>query len=120
MFSINVEGGAPIYEQLYKRISQLIVNGTLAEDEKLPTVRVVAKELGINPNTVQKTYHQLEADGLIYSIPAKGSYVSRHGNAITAIKEIAAAEFRKAVQNAKAQGLSTEELADIINGGKND
>ena len=63
-------------EQLEARIAELIIGGEMAENEKLPAVREVAKALTINPNTVQKTYRQLEQRGLIYSLPGKGSYVA--------------------------------------------
>ena len=74
MLNIRLEGKLPIYEQLYNGISRLISSGELEPDERLPAVREVAKQFGINPNTVQKSYSQLEQAGLIYSIPAKGSY----------------------------------------------
>lgn len=55
MFTMRLEGGAPIYEQLERRITELIMSGEMAEGEKLPPVREIAKTLSINPNTVQKT-----------------------------------------------------------------
>ena len=80
MFSLRLQGGVPLSEQLETRIAELIISGEMAENEKLPAVREVAKELTINPNTVQKTYRQLEQRGLIYSLPGKGSYVSERKN----------------------------------------
>ena len=71
MLNIRLEGKLPIYEQLYNGISRLIFSGELEPDERLPAVREVAKQFGINPNTVQKSYSQLEQAGLIYSIPAQ-------------------------------------------------
>lgn len=76
MFSLRLQGGIPLSEQLEARIAELIIGGEMAENEKLPAVREVAKALTINPNTVQKTYRQLEQRGLIYSLPGKGSYVA--------------------------------------------
>ena len=76
MFSLRLQGGIPLSEQLEARIAELIISGEMAENEKLPAVREVAKALTINPNTVQKTYRQLEQRGLIYSLPGKGSYVA--------------------------------------------
>ena len=87
MLNIRLEGKTPIYEQLYNGIAGLIAGGELAADEKLPAVRGVAKQFGINPNTVQKSYAMLEQAGFIYSIPAKGSYVSGEKAAAAAIKE---------------------------------
>lgn len=87
MLNIRLEGKLPIYEQLYNGISRLISSGELEPDERLPAVREVAKQFGINPNTVQKSYSQLEQAGLIYSIPAKGSYVSGGGDAAEAVRK---------------------------------
>lgn len=114
MFSIDIRGGAPIYEQLYNRISELISSGTLVENEKLPAVREVAKEMGINPNTVQKAYQLLEQKGLIYSVPAKGSYVSSADAAIDMIRGQAEKTFRVAAQTALRHGLTKEELHDAL------
>lgn len=71
MFSLRLQGGIPLSEQLEARIAELIIGGEMAENEKLPAVREVAKALTINPNTVQKTYRQLEQRGLIYSLPGR-------------------------------------------------
>ncbi|MFR2155284.1 MAG: GntR family transcriptional regulator [[Eubacterium] siraeum] len=75
MFSLRLQGGIPLSEQLEARIAELIIGGEMAENEKLPAVREVAKALTINPNTVQKTYRQLEQRGLIFA-SGKGSYVA--------------------------------------------
>lgn len=72
MFSLRLQGGIPLSEQLEARIAELIIGGKMAENEKLPAVREVAKALTINPNTVQKTYRQLEQRGLIYFASGKG------------------------------------------------
>lgn len=115
MFSIQIQGGIPIYEQLENRITQLIISGEMHEDEKLPAVREVAKQLAINPNTVQKTYQKLEQRGLIYSIPAKGSYVSKLLDVLPEVKEKAANEFSEAVLHASKQGLEKREMLEILN-----
>lgn len=85
MFSLRLQGGLPLSEQLEARIAELIISGEMAENEKLPAVREVAKELTINPNTVQKTYRQLEQRGLIYSLPGKGSYVAERSQYSSAV-----------------------------------
>ncbi len=111
---MQLEGGASIYEQLCGRITELISSGALEENEKLPAVREVAKSLGINPNTVQKAYAQLEQRGLIYSIPAKGSYVSGRTSTSTIIRGQAIAEFEKSVKTALSAGIEKEELLQLI------
>lgn len=114
MFSIRLEGGTPIYEQLTKRISELVINGTLRKDEKMPTVREVAKELGINPNTVQKAYQLLEQQGFIYSIQGKGSYVASLDKNLNEIKKKALLKFIYETELAMKQGLTKPELITAI------
>lgn len=76
MFSLNFESREPIYEQLYNNVVRLVALGVLKQDERLPTVRALAKDLGVNPNTVAKAYQMLERDGVIYSYTGKGSFIS--------------------------------------------
>lgn len=114
MFSIQIQGGVPIYEQLYKRIAFLIISGGIAKDERLPAVREIAKELGINPNTVQKTYQMLEQDGLIYSVPAKGSYASGKESFMHIIRKKALERFSQETKEALEQGLTVDELIQQV------
>lgn len=115
MFTMRLMGGAPIYEQLEQRITELIVSGEMTENEKLPAVREIAKQLSINPNTVQKTYANLEAKGLIYSIPAKGSYVAARGEYLEKVRGESMEAFSESVRKALKQGLSADDLHKIIN-----
>ena len=117
MIDIRLEGKLPIYEQLYNGIAQLISAGRLLPDEKLPAVREVAKQLGINPNTVQKAYSQLEQAGLIYSRPAMGSYVASENDAAKALRSEALDRLNTELIAAKRSGIVKEEvfaLADEI------
>ena len=114
MFTMQLEGGAPIYEQLVSRITALISNGTLSENEKLPAVREVAKALGVNPNTVQKAYSMLEQSGLIYSIPAKGSYVGKAEKTEEIIKKKILAALSENISEALKAGVEEEEIMLII------
>jgi len=75
MFELDLRSRAPIYEQLVEKIIALIVSNVLKADEQLPTVRVLANELTVNPNTIQKAYRELEYRGYIYSLPGKGNFV---------------------------------------------
>ena len=115
MFTMRLTGGAPIYEQLEQRITELIVSGEMAENEKLPAVREIAKQLSINPNTVQKTYANLEAKGLIYSIPAKGSYVAASVEYLEKIRGENMDAFSESVRKALKNGLSADDLHKIVN-----
>ena len=111
---MRLQGGAPICDQLERRLIELIVSGEMAPDEKLPAVREIANALSINPNTVQKTYVKLEAKGLIYSIPAKGSYVCGKEKYIERIRAEAKDEFSEAVTKALSSGLTADDLLVII------
>lgn len=75
MFELDLRSRAPMYEQLVEKIKEMIINNVLKPDQQLPAVRVLASELTINPNTIQKAYRELEHRGYIYSVPGKGSFV---------------------------------------------
>lgn len=76
MFVIDPRSKAPLYEQLAQQLRRQIAMGILAPDEPLPSVRQLSGELGINPNTIQKAYRQMEQEGLIYSRAGKGNFVT--------------------------------------------
>lgn len=76
MITINVQSRTPIYEQIVERFETLIVSGVLAPDSQMPSVRALAIELSINPNTIQKAYTMLEQEGFIYPIRGRGNFVS--------------------------------------------
>ncbi len=76
MFDIDVKSRMPIYEQITENVKRLIMQGVLLPEEKLPSVRSLAQELTINPNTIQKAYRELEREGYVISRPGKGSFVN--------------------------------------------
>lgn len=75
LITVDLRDRKQLYEQLVDNIKNLILVGDLAPDEKLPSVRSLARELGINPNTIQKAYAELERQGVIYSLKGRGSFV---------------------------------------------
>ena len=77
MISLNYRDPRPIYEQLEERLRRLVLSGVIAEGEKLPSVRELAAQLAINPNTIQRAYRELEQAGFIYSVPGKGSFAGK-------------------------------------------
>ena len=79
MIGIDLQNRKPIYEQVVERFQTLIVNGILEPDSQMPSVRSLAMELSINPNTIQKAYSMLEQEGYIYPVKGRGNFVS--GNA---------------------------------------
>ncbi len=114
MFQINSNGRQPIYEQLMREILRLKALGVLLPDTQLPSVRSLAAELGINPNTVQKAYQMLEAKGILYSISGKGSFVSGSKEAGEKLLEEATDAFYKAIAEAASAGISEEDAAALV------
>lgn len=98
MININFRDSRPIYEQVKTTLRKLIVSGAISPDEKLPSVRELASQLVINPNTIQRAYRELEQESYIISIPGKGSYANlsaqvdegRKKELLTAMDEIVA------------------------------
>ena len=76
MISLDYKDGRTLHEQIEARLKELIVSKILSPDEQLPSVRELSVSLTVNPNTVQRAYKQLEADGFIYSIKGKGNFVA--------------------------------------------
>jgi GntR family transcriptional regulator len=115
MFELDLRSRKPIYEQLVDKLKELIINEILKPDEQLPSVRTLAQELTINPNTIQKAYRELETQGFIYSQQGKGSFVnpnneSRDAGKVNSIK----AELEKLILEALYLGVKAEELIKLI------
>ncbi len=81
MIQINYRDSRPLYEQIKEKIRRLITSGALPVDEKLPSVRELASQLAINPNTIQRAYRELESDGYLYKISGRGTFVAELSNA---------------------------------------
>lgn len=77
MFTLNYRDSQPIYGQIKDGLRRMIVTGALEPGEKLPSVRAMAMDLAINPNTIHRAYSELEAEGFIYSVPGKGSFAAQ-------------------------------------------
>ncbi|WP_221565359.1 GntR family transcriptional regulator [Alkalihalobacillus sp. TS-13] len=115
MFDLDVRSRKPIYEQLVDKFKVLIINDAMKTDEQLPSVRVLAQQLTINPNTIQKAYRELESQGYIYSIKGKGSFVSETEHAVNSEKLAKVkAEFKELVSEALYLGMTAEELRNYI------
>ena len=76
MLNLDYRDARPIYEQVRDNLRRLMVSGAIQEGEKLPSVRSLASNLAINPNTIQRAYESLEAEGYVYSIPGQGSFAA--------------------------------------------
>jgi GntR family transcriptional regulator len=78
LFHVNTSSGVPIYVQIETQVKNAIAAGALKRDQALPSVRKLAADLGINPNTVARAYQELERDGVIATIPGGGTYVAEN------------------------------------------
>jgi GntR family transcriptional regulator len=110
MFLINLQGKESIYEQIRSQIEKFIKNGILKPDDKLPSVRSLAEELGINPNTVMKAYQELEKNGYIYTLNKKGVFVS--GNDKKSDRDRKDAFMM--ISTLKDEGFTKEDLEEIL------
>ena len=111
MFVIDPRSKAPIYEQLREQLRWQITMGFLAPDEALPSVRSLSAELGINPNTIQKAYREMEQEGLIYSRPGRGSFVTpATGEQRRRQQEGQMALLEQEIRKAKDMGIRRAEL----------
>ncbi len=82
MFQLDFKDRRPLFEQIKEKMKLLIINGVLKANEKIPSVRELAQSLTLNPNTIQKSYKDLETEGFIYSIRGKGSFVTPLDNTV--------------------------------------
>lgn len=112
MFSIDLTSRIPIYEQIHDKIIGLIVSGTLSENDQLPSVRALAKDTGVNPNTVAKAYQELERTGIIYSVPGRGSFIAKPDKSV--FQSAVLSEFDKAAEAAFGRGIMPNELKSHI------
>lgn len=115
MFTLDTRSRTPIYEQLIQKLKTMMMREVLQQDDQLPSVRSLAQELTINPNTIQKAYRELEREGFIYSVPGKGSFVAPlqkedHKERLTMLKQ----DFEKIVNEFLFLGGSKEELLKLI------
>ena len=114
MLTLNYRDSRPIYEQIKDGLRRMVVSGALAPDEKLPSVRALATQLSINPNTIQRSYNELEAEGLIYSVPGKGSFVSSDRSADLRRRLELTEKFREIAAELRYLGVGQEELLALI------
>lgn len=114
---ISNSSSVPIYEQIKEQIIEQIMNDELQEDEMLPSIRSLSKDIKISLMTIKKAYDQLESDGYIVSIAGKGTFVaSRNSNLVKehAQKEIED-NIQKAIDLAVKYDISKDEIIDLVN-----
>ncbi len=115
LINIDLRSRTPIFEQIIASVEELVLKGLLQPNEQLPSVRSLASELGINPNTIQKAYAELEGRGVIYSLNTRGSFVSGEIGALQRrSKEEMIAKLENEFQEAKKKNISKSEIEMLL------
>jgi GntR family transcriptional regulator len=118
ILTVDARSGVPIYQQIVEQVKRSTALGVLLPGEQLPTVKQLALNLTINPNTVARAYRDLERDGVIETSPGRGSFVRGDGTAESSAKVAAVDVARKAIEDAvreaKAMGLSRAEVDKVV------
>lgn len=114
MLSLNYRDARPIYEQVKDGLRHLVVTGAIQAGDKLPSVRALASSLAINPNTIQRAYNELEAEGYIYSVAGKGSFVSGTADADAVRRETLRADVKKLLNELRYLGVTEADAAALI------
>ena len=111
----NLDSSRPIYLQIIERVQMDIITGRYQPGDKLPSVRDLAQEAAVNPNTVQKALSELERSGLIYSQRTSGRFITEDKELIHQMKkELAAAEVSAFVAHMKQLGITPEEIRQLL------
>ena len=118
MININYRDPRPLYEQVRDKFRQLIISGALPADYKLPSVRELAAQLAINPNTIQKAYRELESEGYIFSVPGRGSFVCQQTEAAELRKKELLEKFDEIVKELELVGIDRKILIERMEGEK--
>lgn len=114
MIIIDYKDRRPIYEQIVEKFQMLIIKGVLEPDSQMPSVRKLATDLAINPNTIQRAYTMLEQSGFIYPVKGRGNFVTGGEKLAQQKQEAFLIEWGKSIQRARELGISTEVLKGKI------
>lgn len=113
---IDNKSGTPIYDQIYSQIKSQIISGSLKQDELLPSIRVLAKDLRISFITTKRAYEELEKEGFIYTLPAKGCYVAPKNIELIREENLKKIEeyLDEIVRLAASCNLSKQEIIEMV------
>ena len=111
MIRLNYRDARPIYEQVKDGLRRLVVTGAIQERERLPSVRQLAASLAINPNTIQKAYEALEAEGYVYTVPGRGTFATAQTDVSRERRETLLRQFDAVAAELEFLGVPAEELA---------
>ena len=114
MIFLDYRDKRPIYEQVVEKLERLIVNGGLEPLTRMPSVRSLAMELSVNPNTIQRAYAQLEQDGYLYTVSGRGSFVTAESDWRDSRQGKVLKEWQDITRKAREAGLSKERLSESL------
>ena len=115
MIILDYRDSRPIYEQVVEKFKLLILKGVLAQDEKMPSVRNLAMELSINPNTIQRAYATLESQGYIYTVKGKGNFVSDKATLMKDYQKEISSQLSEVCKQAASAGMGRDEFMTLVN-----
>ena len=114
MFLVNPKSKQPLYEQLVEQLRKQLYLGVVEAGQALPSVRQLATELGVNPNTIQKAYRRMEAEGMIISVPGKGSFISDDlADMLKKQRDEQLDRIRRQIETCREMGLDKETIRRI-------
>ena len=114
LIDIDFRDKRPLYEQIMTRFEELILKGVMSPDDAMPSVRQLAVELSINPNTMQKAYAALEQNGYTYSVSGRGSFVANVEDIMPKKREEILMEFDALIRRALGVGITAKEIEEHI------
>ncbi|MCI8947403.1 MAG: GntR family transcriptional regulator [Lachnospiraceae bacterium] len=118
MIILDYKDTRPIYEQVADKLQKLIINGVLEPDSKMPSVRSLAMELSINPNTIQKAYGELERTGFLYTIKGRGNFVTYNEELYLLKKDEYKGKINKLLKEAEEIGISRDVMLEELRKGE--
>ncbi len=114
MIIIDYKDTRPIYEQVAEKFKALILKGAMQADEQMPSVRSLAMELSINPNTIQKAYTELEREGFIYTVKGRGNFISGTEKLLEEKKKCCLDEILILIKEIMEYGVTGEEILSAV------
>ena len=114
MIILDYKDARPIYEQVVDKFQKLILTGALEPNTKMPSVRSLAVELSINPNTIQRAYSEMEREGFIYTVKGRGNFVAYDESLLRYRKDEIYRKLEEIVREAGEIGISRQELSDYL------
>ena len=109
MLHLDYRDGRPLHRQVRDGLRRLMLSGVLQPGDQLPSVRKLATELAINPNTIQRAYAQLEAEGFVYSVAGRGSFVAEDGEQNIRRMEELTASLRETIEELRHLGMTEQQ-----------